>query len=1071
MVTVRMFGSIQVDGNRERLGVGDFGGRKPKQVFEILLCERGHAVAKDRIADLLWGETLPRNAAASLETYVSVLRRRLRAAGDDRRVVITEPGSYRIAEDRVDVDVDRFDNLLRQGSRAGLIQALGLVRGELLQDEPYGPWAMDLREIYRQRHGDAMLDLAEQSLAVGELCEALSQAEDAIAAEPTRERGYRLSMLARYALGRQDEALSAFERCRRALAERLGVPPLPQTVDLQAAIVRHDDVGALLPSVPCHRSHGSAALPATLPVAHIPLLGRVEELMALQSHCDVVLTGSASVVLIHGEAGIGKTRLVDELLVRLPHVPIGRAKCFELGSDLPFVALAEAVRSLGGVDRLAAQQRADLAEILPELGPPGPTPQAARTRGLESLAALIQDRAPVVLFVDDLQWADASTVAALAFLARRCAALPLLMLVALRDDEGGTDHAAHRLQADLAVELGPLEPGDLAPLGIDRLYEQTAGHPLFLVERLRAGTDHDPDRVPETLRELVLTRCRTAGPQAYRILAAASIVGRSFDPVVLARMLDTRTATLTEELEELCRRRLLTVVGMRFDFRHDLVRDALLTSLSPARQRALNARALEALERVGSDGGTLARHAEEAGAWERAVRYSMDAADSAEAHWANVEAVAHLERARRCSAPADVLEARAGEALLVRLGRLLVKIGRTPEAEIMLSEARASAQSRGDDRSLFEALDGLTVARHWGAGSPSGAIVYANSGLEVARRMDGTSLLSRSHIAIGNACGSMGMLQQAFDHCRLALGSAHENGSPPPALASARISLVMHHWARDAESIAWSERSEAAALEQRDEETLVMSRWVRALSCAALGRYQDSWSALDSIGRIGHGEEVFWHARVPNTYGSILSDLCLYEQALERDTESLEAARSSVLSVVREAELQTVLNVATDQLGLGRVNEARESLELVRKRVDQVEDARFRYLSRLHFLDAQVSLAEGDPENALAAAGQCLDMARRHDLPKYEVRGRLARGRGLAELGDASGGLVEVRKAAGLADRLGYAGLSWPAWSTAFTLSGDVADRRKAQAGVAQVADELGDPLLTQFLGAVPVEG
>lgn len=1064
-----MFGSLQVDVNGKQLGVGDFGGRKPKQVFEILLCHRGHAVAKDRIADQLWGEALPQDAIASLETYVSVLRRRLGTrAGGNKTVVITEPGSYRIAQDEVDVDLDRFDSLLHQGGRAGLIQALELARGDLLEDEPYGAWASDLREIYRQRRTDALLDLAEESLAIGDHCEALSQAENAIAAEPTRERGYRLSMLARYALGRQDEALRAFERCRVALAEHLGVHPLPQTVELQAAIVRHDHVGSLLPSPGYLRPQGLSRLPATLPVARIPLLGRVEELVALQRHCEAALAGDASVVLVHGEAGIGKTRLVDELLARLPGIPVGRSKCFELGSDLPFVALAEAVRSLGGVDRLSPQYRADLGEILPELGPPGSSPQAARTRAFESLAALIRARAPLVLFIDDLQWADASTVAALAFLVRRCSAVPVVILGALRGDEAGPDHPAHALQADFAVELGPLESGDLAPLGIDRLYEQTAGHPLFLVERLRAGTG-DPDLVPETLRDLVLTRCRTAGPQGHRILAAASVVGRSFDPVVLARMLDSRTAVLTEELEELCRRRLLRVVGMRFDFRHDLVRDALLTSLSPARRRALHARALEALERVGADDGTLAHHAEEAEAWERSLRYSLTAADSAEAHWANVEAVAHLERAHRCLARAIALNSQAGEALLVRLGRLLVKVGRTQEAEHLLSEARVSAESRKDDLSLFEALDGLTAARHRGAGCPSGALAHANSGLEVAHRAGDMSLLSRSHIALANASGSLGMLQQAVDHCRVALGLAEETGSPPPALASARISLVMHHWARDIESLAWSERSEAAALEQRDEETLVMSRWIRALSCAALGRYQESWSALDSIGRIGHGEEVFWHARVPNTYGSILSDLCLYERALDRDTESLDAARSSVLSVVREAELQTVLNVATDQLGLGRLIEARASLEFVRSRTDEVEDARFRYLSRLHFLDAQASLEEGNPENALAAASRCLDMARRHDLPKYEVRGRLARGRSLAALGDAAGGLAEIREAASLADRLGYAGLSWPAWWTAFTLSRAEEDCRRAQAGVAQVVAALGEPLRTQFLQAVPV--
>jgi len=1064
MLTVRMFGSIELDVDQRRLGVGDFGARKPKQLLEILLCERGHAVAKDRIADLLWGQSLPRNPAATLETYMSVLRRQLAPDRPERQLLVTEPGGYRIAAERIDVDIDRFDVLVRRGGRGPLTQALSLVRGDLLEDEPYGEWALRLRETYRERKVAAMVDLAEEALAWGENDVAVGHAENAISAESTCERAYRVSILARYALGRQDEALRVFDRCRKALTEELGVEPLPQTVTLRAAVLRHEDPRTLVPERPRERRSGA------LPVARVPLLGRTGELEALERHCDEAPGSAAVVVVVHGEAGIGKTRLIDELLARLPPVPVGRAKCFELGSDLPYLPLAEAIRGLGGLDRVDRDQRGALGEILPELGRPGLAPQAARAHGFEALAAFVKDRAPLVLFVDDLQWADPSTVAALGFLARRCASTPLVILVAFRDDETGMEHPARRLVASLAVELRALEPDDLAPLGIERLYERTAGHPLWLVERLRAGVDGGLDGIPETLRELIVLRCRAAGPYGHRAMAAASVIGRSFDPVVLARMLDTTTARLTEELEALCRRRLLDVVGMQFDFRHDLVRDALVCGLSPARRRALHARALEALEESGTEPGELARHAEEAGAWECVMRWSLIAAGSAEAHWANIEAVAHLERALRAADHVDGHEPAATEALQVRLGRLLVRIGRAPDGEVLLGAARVSAELRQDDRSLFEALDGLTVARHRGAGSPSEALVHARAGLEVAGRTGDGSMLVRSHVAIGNATGSLGLLGEAVDHCRRAIGWAEEAGSHVPPPAAARIALVMHHWAREVESLAWSQRAETAALEQQDEETLVMTRWARALSSAALSRYHDAWLALDSIGEIGHGEEVFWHARVPNTYGSILSDLCLYRRALDRDTESLEVARSSVLKVVREAELQTLLNVATDHLGLGEVGDAEACLQMVRKEVHDVEDARFRYLSRLHFLDAEVALACGEPERAATAATHCLGLARRHVLPKYEIRGRMVLGSALAGLDDRRRGVAEARRAARLADRLGYPGLSWRAWWATFGLSGASADRRRAQAGVRRAADGAFDPLRSEFLRAVPVE-
>jgi tetratricopeptide (TPR) repeat protein len=272
-------------------------------------------------------------------------------------------------------------------------------------------------------------------------------------------------------------------------------------------------------------------------------------------------------------------------------------------------------------------------------------------------------------------------------------------------------------------------------------------------------------------------------------------------------------------------------------------------------------------------------------------------------------------------------------------------------------------------------------------------------------------LLSRAHTMVGSPSGSLGLIDQALEHSDQAVAHARAAGLDPPAYPLGRIAFMLRHRGRDTEAIDWTSRAEAAALTEHDEETLLMARWVRALALTDLGRHREAWQTLDSIAEIGKGEEVFWHARVPNTYGSILADLGLFDRALDRDLESLEVASSSTAMPIREAELQTLLNLAADYLGLGRAPEAHARLEAVRRQADEVEYGRFRWLNRLHFLDAEVALVEGDAERGRVAADRCLELAATYGQAKYEVRGKIARARALAALDARPTALLEARAA------------------------------------------------------------
>jgi DNA-binding SARP family transcriptional activator len=579
---VELFGPISLTTAGRSLGPGDFGGLKPKQLLEVLLLARGRGLSKDGLADLLWGESLPRNAAATLENYVSVLRRRLAPEGGGRDLILTEPGGYRLPAECTELDLDRFDDLIERAARSATAEARRLwaaaievaARGELLEDERYAEWADDHRRTYRARLLGILLDGADAALAEHDFREALEWADRSIALDRFGERGYRSAALALYALGRQHEALERYDSLRRLLDGELGLEPMPETRALQMAILRHEDVRALLP-------RPSGGLLADRPRDGVPLLGRVAEIDRLERAVAQAVEGSFALVVVEGEAGAGKSRLLDEALARLAGLRIGRATCCQLESHLAYVPLGMALRqALADVEPAVAPA---LRAVLPELGAGDAPPEL---EVLEALAAVVRDHAPLLLVLDDLHFADRQTIAALGYLRRRCADVPGAVLAAVRSEEAGPAHPLRRLPPTSSVRLEPLAERDL--IAHDGLYERTGGHAEFVAAAMSSGTREDPAQV---LAETILTRCRLEGSRAYAALVTASVLGRPFSPQLLAAVLRADADELTLDLERLCERRLLAIDGPGFRFRYDIVCRVLAESLSPARRALLLERA------------------------------------------------------------------------------------------------------------------------------------------------------------------------------------------------------------------------------------------------------------------------------------------------------------------------------------------------------------------------------------------------------------------------------------------------------------------------------------------------
>jgi DNA-binding SARP family transcriptional activator len=508
---IRLFGPLSIDDGERTLGPGDLGGVRPKQVLEILLTARGHLVTIDRLAESVWGPERPQNVAGSLQTFVSTLRRHLtpdRARA--RELVVTENEAYRFATELVSFDLDRFDELLERSAgeptdrtRASLEEALGLVRGDVLEDEPYAAWALDVRGSYQGRVLGARLDAADAALAQLDFGPALAHAEAAAALDRFSERAYRTEMLALYALDRSHEALSRYREFRMRLDDDLGLEPGGETRVLESAILRQEDVHSLLP-----RRIGRPE--AENGDSTVRLLGRESELELLT---DGIRRGLDDAVFIHvhGEAGLGKSRLLDELERRLDGVLIGRASCAELEQHLPYVPIAAAMRQAFADLAPDVQRLPALGLVFPELAFDTPGRRFGEIEVLEALVALVADRGPVVLVLDDLHWADTSTLAALAYLRRRASGRGVALVTAALPPTPSYEDQLRRLAPDTIVRLEALTAAELAPLGMPDLHEATDGHPHAVADAVAGGGPASPSG---TLAEALLRQCRAEGPEA-----------------------------------------------------------------------------------------------------------------------------------------------------------------------------------------------------------------------------------------------------------------------------------------------------------------------------------------------------------------------------------------------------------------------------------------------------------------------------------------------------------------------------------------------------------------------------
>jgi DNA-binding SARP family transcriptional activator len=573
VIDVRLLGPLQVHVGERVLGPRQFDGVKTKQLFEILVLARGRTVSREQLAELLWEDNAPRNIAGTLGTYVSILRRRL---GLDA-LIETSANGYRYVPGSADLDVDRFDRLTASAASAGpgqarrdLEAAIRLVRGDLLEDEPYAAWVDPHRAAYRTRFGQTLVLAAGSALACRDHDAAVCHAERAVELEPLSESATRALMLGRYALGQQDRAIAAFQRVREGLTAELGVRPMEETWKLLRDIAAQEPVADLLPAPAWDEPPATIDLRAT----HGPLLGRAAESRVLHAAVAAAEAGRTALVLVEGEAGMGKSRLMADVTEGLQGMPVGRARCSRLERELLFVPLMRAIRS--ALPPVAGTILRDRYAALGEAG---------TTQTVEGVADLIDAHGPMVLVLDDAQWADPATVTTLAYLSS--GDHPLAVLAGSRPSLVTPADPLYWLEPQQKVTLGPLTPDDLATVGVPDLHRRTGGHPFLVAEWLRARAEHALDELPLRLGPWI--REQAGGDLAHQLLVTAALIGSPFEVDEVTPVLGPLTPELVDAADRLVRRGLLEVAPEGLRFRQPLLQEALGVSVSPWRRRVLGA--------------------------------------------------------------------------------------------------------------------------------------------------------------------------------------------------------------------------------------------------------------------------------------------------------------------------------------------------------------------------------------------------------------------------------------------------------------------------------------------------
>jgi DNA-binding SARP family transcriptional activator len=864
----------------------DLGTPKQRALLCALALSLGRPVAVDTIVDLLWGEHPPPGVAGTLQSYVSNLRRVLEPNRERRRpaeVLVTVAPGYALRLGADSTDAGRFAATVgaqhRQLAGAPLYGPVGLAREALLdavdalndaldlwRGRPYAeledaPDAVAERARLDDLRLVAIEDRAVAALALGHHATVAAELEALTVSHPLRERLWGLRAVALARAGRQADALEALATVRTVLADELGLEPGVELRDLQTAVLRQDR--ALAWTEPVVDRSAPAPIPAQRPASSAPvvpvgprtgeIVGREAELATLEALLDSVEGGAAAYAALVGEPGIGKSRLAAELAQRARRrawrTVVGR--CSQDEGAPPYWPWTNALRELGlGLPTVDAASE-----------------ETARFGVWEEIATTVRRAArdePLLLVLEDLHWADPSSLGALRVLVDALGDERLLVVSTRRSHPEPTGALADLAETaarrhSVVLELGGLETEQAARVAEQvigsrptraesaALRERTDGNPFFIVEFSRlAGPRGDlgallaEENPPTAVQDVLGRRINRLPDLTVEVLRTAAVIGRRFDAPVLATATGVHEDDLLDVVEPAQAAGLVREDGIdRYVFAHALVVDTLLASLRPSRRSRVHARVAAALPASGHE-TERARH------WLAAAT----AAQSSRLH-------DHERAARLLVAALDRLELDRTATLRDRYDVLLALVdayrwtAMGPELVATAEEAIDVAKRLGDVTLLAQAAISTTHGVLWQSG-PYGEV---HAGVVAAlerclEELPAEEVTLRCRVMLGLAIelyyGSPFERRAALIADALVL--AEEAGDPGLQLEAHEAACIALWSPRNAvERLAHAEAGHALALELGDERGAVVTGCQRCIQYSETGRPDDMWAGYPVV--------------------------------------------------------------------------------------------------------------------------------------------------------------------------------------------------------------------------------
>lgn len=759
---------------------------------------------------MLWPESSEAQARTNLRQLIHHLRRALPT--DCSLFVADNQTVCWKLDDSCSVDVIEFEEAISASTREGLEEAVRLYQDDLLPDL-YDEWLLEVREKFRLKFEEAVERLAGLCEEQGDRAAAIGYATRLVALDPLRESSYYRLMQLHLRNGDRASAARIYHQCVRNLKRELGIDPGSEIRELLER--------ATVPDLP---SNGAAVV-SYAPAAPIQLVGRAREWNELLECWRLAGAGRAQMAIVLGEAGIGKSRLANELFDACSREgeAAARARCYVTQSGLAYTPVTDWLRAepfRSGREKLPKSQLTELSRVLPEIlaehpeiAPPQPLSESWQRRHFYDAldAAVANAPKPLLLLVDDLQWCDRDSLDWLHVLFRSGAAEGTLLLATARPEEMGRDHPATGLARELRamgqlseIRLAPLSPSETATLAAhiasrdcepafaNDLYSSTRGNPLFIVESVRMALEgREPaGRTPSHVQAVIASRLAQLSSSAYELAGLIAAIGRPASYELLAQTTDWDDASLSGALEELWQRRIVDAKDDRaYDYTHDLLRDVAYSELNPIRKRSLHRRVAASLERLyatdpDAPTGEIAAHYEAAGMPEQAIAWYQRAASNARRRFADGEGVDAIHRALAlcrslpATAKRDATEiellTQLGPSLAATQGYSMPEVGETYDRGLMLCERT------GHREHLFSLMSGAWVYRTV-RGDLTGALEMANRYLKDADVENEPALRMTGEFVSGAIKFHLGDFQASAQHLQRAL--ALSGSASHPALA------------------------------------------------------------------------------------------------------------------------------------------------------------------------------------------------------------------------------------------------------------------------------------------------